>query len=97
MPWWIFASAPVSARAALDRYLEERVEWITWSGIRIRNWHRPLETYMSLLLAQGLTLKTFAEPAPHGGDPAIVDKYRRAPWLMMMAWEKPADTTASAG
>jgi len=82
---------------ALDRYLEERAAWMTWAGIRIRNWHRPLETYMSLLLAQGLILQHFAEPAPHGGDPAIVEKYRRAPWLMMMAWEKPADTAASAG
>ena len=75
---------------ALDCYLEERAEWITWAGIKIRNWHRPLETYMSLLLGEGLILKYFAEPPPRGGDPAIADKYRRAPWLMMMAWEKPA-------
>ncbi|MFZ4604868.1 MAG: class I SAM-dependent methyltransferase [Caulobacter sp.] len=82
---------------AFDRYLEERVEWITWAGIKIRNWHRPLETYMSLLLGQGLVLKAFAEPPPNGGDPAVAEKYRRAPWLMMMAWEKPADTAAPAG
>ena len=75
---------------ALDRYLEERAEWITWADIKIRNHHRPLETYMSLLLGEGLILKHFAEPAPHGGDPAIGERYRRAPWLMMMAWEKPA-------
>lgn len=75
---------------AFDRYLEERVEWITWADIRIRNWHRPLETYMTLLLGEGLILKHFAEPPPQGGDPAVVDKYRRAPWLMMMEWQKPA-------
>lgn len=74
---------------AMDRYLEERAEWITWAAIRIINHHRPLETYMSLLLDQGLILTHFAEPAPHGGDPAIADKYRRAPWLMMMEWRKP--------
>lgn len=75
---------------AFDRYLEERAEWITWADIKIRNHHRPLETYMSLLLGEGLILKHFAEPAPHGGDPVIADRYRRAPWLMMMTWEKPA-------
>lgn len=81
---------------ALDRYLEERVEWITWAGIRIRNHHRPLETYMTLLLNQGLILKHFAEPPPLGGDPAVADKYRRAPWLMMMAWERPAGESVPA-
>lgn len=75
---------------ALDRYLEERPEWITWAGIKIVNHHRPLETYMSLLLDQGLILKHFAEPPARGGDPAVVDKYQRAPWLMMMEWQKPA-------
>ena len=75
---------------ALDRYLEERAEWITWADIKIRNHHRPLETYMTLLLDQGLVLKHFAEPAPSGGDPVVADKYRRAPWLMMMAWDRPA-------
>lgn len=78
---------------ALDHYLEERVEWITWSGIRIRNHHRPLATYMGLLLGEGLVLRHFAEPAPSGGDPAVADKYRRAPWLMLMAWEKPLAPT----
>lgn len=75
---------------AFDRYLEARVEWITWAGIKVRNHHRPLATYMSLLLEAGLILKQFDEPSPHGGDPAIVEKYRRAPWLMMMTWQKPA-------
>lgn len=73
----------------IDHYLEERALWLEMRGIRIRNWHRPLSTYMRLLLAQGLILRSFEEPAPYGGDPAKADRYRRVPWLMMMEWEKP--------
>lgn len=73
---------------AVDGYLDERSQWVEWGGIRIVNWHRPLETYMSLLLDQGLILTHFAEPAPTGGDPAKVDRYRRAPWFHVMEWRK---------
>lgn len=73
---------------AIDGYLNERAEWTAWKGIRIVNWHRPLETYMSLLLSAGLTLTHFTEPAPTGGDPVRVDRYRRAPWCHVMAWRR---------
>lgn len=75
---------------AMDHYLEEKVGWIAWRGIRIQNWHRPLSTYMTLLLGQGLTLTHFAEPRAHGGDPVRQTHYDRAPWFMMMEWEKPS-------
>ncbi|MCD9007492.1 class I SAM-dependent methyltransferase [Luteimonas sp. XNQY3] len=74
----------------IDRYLDERDVWVEMRGIRIRNWHRPLGTYMRLLLDQGLILRHFDEPVPYGGDPDRVDRYRRVPWLLMMEWEKPA-------
>lgn len=73
----------------LDRYLEERADWVGWRGIRIRNWHRPLETYMALLLGQGLELRHFAEPAPYAGSPSRIARYRRAPWFLIMEWRKP--------
>jgi SAM-dependent methyltransferase len=75
-------------RYAIDAYLEERAYWTAWKGIRIVNHHRPLETYMALLLGAGLTLTHFAEPAPTSGDPATVDRYRRAPWFHVMEWRK---------
>jgi len=74
---------------AMDHYLEEKAAWIAWKGIRIQNWHRPLSTYMTLLLEQGLTLTHFAEPPAHGGDPVRQAHYNRAPWFMMMEWAKP--------
>ncbi|HEY4163138.1 MAG TPA: class I SAM-dependent methyltransferase [Dongiaceae bacterium] len=78
------------ARFYIDHYLEERAEWVGWRGIRIVNWHRPLSAYMSLLLDAGLLLRHFDEPAPHGGDPEKIARYRRVPWFLIMEWQKPA-------
>ena len=74
---------------AMDHYLEEKAGWIAWKGIRIQNWHRPLSTYMTLLLDQGLSLTYFAEPPAHGGDPVRRARYNRVPWFMVMEWTKP--------
>jgi SAM-dependent methyltransferase len=76
-------------RFIIDHYLTERVQWVSFSGIRIQNWHRPLGFYMSLLIAEGLNLRYFSEPAPIGGEPAKADLYRRVPWSLVMEWEKP--------
>lgn len=86
-----WTTLPDGRRAhAMDHYLEEKVGWIAWKGIRIQNWHRPLSTYMTLLLDQGLRLTHFAEPrANPGGDPVRAAHYDRAPWFMLMEWEKP--------
>jgi SAM-dependent methyltransferase len=76
-------------RFHIDHYLDERMEEVGWRGIRIQNWHRPLATYMGLLLGNGLQLRHFDEPAPHGGNPAKADRYRRVPYFLIMEWEKP--------
>lgn len=78
-------------RFCIDDYLDDRADWAEWRGIRIRNHHRPLSRYMTLLLSQGLVLRHFDEPPPAGGDPEQAAKYRRVPWHMLMEWEKPAD------
>ena len=76
-------------RFCIDNYLEERAEWVAWREMRILNWHRPLSAYMALLLEQGLVLRHFDEPAPTGGDPELVARYRRVPYFMLMEWQKP--------
>nr|WP_210287066.1 class I SAM-dependent methyltransferase [Ancylobacter tetraedralis] len=73
----------------IDHYLEERAIRANWRGIRILNWHRPLSTYMSLLLDLGLHLTHFSEPAPTGGDPSKADLYRRVPYFHIMEWCRP--------
>jgi SAM-dependent methyltransferase len=72
----------------VDNYLDERAEWFEWDGIRVKNWHRPLSTYMSLLLKQDLRLTFFDEPAAvdNGDEPATL--VRRRPWAMVMEWRK---------
>jgi len=82
--------ARLGFRPAVDRYFDERPEWVSWRGIRVQNWHRPLGTYMALLLEQGLELRHFAEPSPYAGNPLRIARYRRAPWFLIMEWQKPA-------
>lgn len=82
-------SSEAERRFCIDHYLDTRALLSEWDGIRITNWHRPLGYYMTLLLGEGLILRHFDEPRPHGGKPAVAEKYQRVPWLMMMEWEKP--------
>lgn len=72
----------------VDHYLDERDEWVEWSDIRIRNWHRPLSVYMRLLLDAGLRLTFFDEPAAIGPTSAHVAHSRRRPWALVMEWQK---------
>lgn len=78
----------VGDKVVVCGYMDERAVWAAWRGIRVRNWHRPLSTYMRLLLGAGLVLTDFQEPEPSGGDPARVARYREAPWFLLMAWRK---------
>lgn len=73
----------------VDNYLETRSYWVSWRGIRIRNWHRPLSAYMARFLDEGLILRMFDEPEPIGGDPESIATDRRVPWFYVMEWQKP--------
>jgi SAM-dependent methyltransferase len=72
----------------IDRYLEERPIRQQWQGIDIVNWHRPLSAYMRLFLENGLRLTWFDEPAPTDGEDPKTDKFLRAPWFVVMEWQK---------
>lgn len=74
----------------IDDYMTARAEWVEWDNVRVRNWHRPFDQYMGLLLSQGLLLRHFEEPLPYGGNRETVDRYKRVPWFHIMEWEKPA-------
>jgi SAM-dependent methyltransferase len=78
-------------RFCIDHYMEERPEWVSWHGMRVHNWHRPLGTYMSLLLDQGLHLRHFSEPMPiAAADPERAQWHRRVPYFLIMEWQKRA-------
>ncbi|PXA88396.1 SAM-dependent methyltransferase [Nostoc sp. 3335mG] len=72
----------------IDHYMDERSDWVGWSGIRIRNWHRPMSTYMTLLLDAGLRLTHFDEPLPDPAFPDQVALFKRVPSFVVMEWEK---------
>lgn len=77
-----------SLRFCIDHYLDERPIWSAWRGIRIRNWHRPMQAYMTALLDAGFELRHFAEPEPHGVDDDKAQRYRRVPNFLVMEWRK---------
>lgn len=77
-------------RFTLDHYMTERTDWVSWQGIRVQNWHRPMSTYFKLLIGNGLQLVYFDEPLPTGGTRAKIDRYVRAPYFHVMEWRKPA-------
>lgn len=76
----------------IDRYFEERAVELEWQGIRVVNWHRPLEAYMRAFLDADLVLRDFIEPFPPDDslrdDPRYEDWYR-APNFVAMCWQKP--------
>jgi ubiquinone/menaquinone biosynthesis C-methylase UbiE len=74
---------------AANHYLEERVTWEEWQGIRVQNHHRPLSAYMRAFLGHGLVLTHFDEPRAVGASPEFTAHYDAMPWFVVMAWTKP--------
>jgi SAM-dependent methyltransferase len=74
----------------VDNYLGEFPLWLEWSGIRVVNWHRPLDAYMKAFVDAGLILKYFSEPAPVSGEPEHQERARRVPWFVVMEWQRPS-------
>ena len=87
---WVKSLSGKHLHYPVDNYLEERAVWIEYRGIRVVNHHRPLNAYMSALLAAGLHLSYFDEPAPVAEAPEPkATVYRRVPWFVVMEWVKP--------
>jgi SAM-dependent methyltransferase len=90
---WLRDDAGRRTAYPLEDYLRERPVALSWAGIRVVNWHRPLDAYMQALLGQGLLLRSFIEPRPADDrfreDPNLEDWYR-LPNFVVMAWERPA-------
>ncbi len=87
---WLWDAAGGLIAYPVDHYLEPRAIWTEWRGINIQNHHRPLSAYMQALLGAGLRLTHFAEPrAMDGADEDKTARYNRAPWFLVMEWEKP--------
>lgn len=85
---WVQATLDRPLEVKIDNYYEDRADWVHWTGVNIRNFHRPLSRYMSVLLANGLELTEFAEPMPRGATPDRAERYRRVPYFWVMQWRK---------
>jgi SAM-dependent methyltransferase len=77
----------------VDRYLEEFDMTLEFSGLRIRNWHRPMSAYTDAFLNSGFALKRYIEPIP--SDESLKDDVRyeswfRVPTFDVWVWQKPA-------
>lgn len=75
----------------VDRYFDARAIELEWRGMRLINFHRPLQTYVQGFLQAGLRLLHFEECAPEPGAlsqyPEIADNLR-VPYFHIMVWQK---------
>jgi SAM-dependent methyltransferase len=97
MKGWVRDAGQRPLYFPVDRYLEEFSFWAEWAGIRVENWHRPLAAYMTAFLEAGLTLSFFAEPSPVSGTESAQALYRRAPWFVVMEWQRQGTAAAEVG
>jgi SAM-dependent methyltransferase len=75
----------------IDHYMEERHEWLSWKGIKIVNWHRPLSAYMDAHLSAGLRLMRYLEPVPSAqaiAHDARLQEDLRVPLFNITVWRK---------
>jgi hypothetical protein len=64
-PWgWYKDPTGKKIHYPVDRYNEEIGHPVSWQGISIINWHRPMSAYMHALLGTGLRLTKYLEPVP---------------------------------
>ena len=92
---WVMGANGERLHYPVDNYLSERRMWSEYRGIRVANYHRPLSTYMRLLLGAGLQLVHFDEPAPIEGAPKRAEYFLRVPWYLVMEWVKPVSPDAA--
>jgi SAM-dependent methyltransferase len=89
---WVTSEEGERLYVKVNRYSEERPEWVEWKGIRVVNWHRPFSAYVQALLEAGLHLEEFEEPLPSEEAVARHPDYapqRRVPYFHLMRWCKP--------
>jgi SAM-dependent methyltransferase len=75
----------------IEDYAIERGVQVSWSGITIVNYHRPLSAYMQTYLELGLRLEAFHEPTPTPEQSLIsssLNEHFRMTTFNVMAWRK---------
>ena len=87
---WVRDAVGRKLHYPIDHYLTPRAVPVSYRGIHITNYHRPLSAYMTQLLDAGLELTYFDEPHPIASAPEPkATAYRRAPHFLIMEWRRP--------
>lgn len=84
---WVKDAFGVKLHRTVDRYMECFHLDLEWSGLRIRNYHRPLGRTIQLFLTHGCVLTWFEEPLPESSSPAFMDEHR-VPTFQIMRFRK---------
>jgi hypothetical protein len=87
---WQHAMGVLRGKKATQKdYMAEHASWQSWNGIRVKNWHRPVSAYMQAFLSSGLELRLYDEPLVPDPQTEREHEFNRAPWFVMMEWQKP--------
>ncbi|HXH60117.1 MAG TPA: class I SAM-dependent methyltransferase, partial [Fimbriimonadaceae bacterium] len=76
----------------VDHYTFESAARVSWRGIEIVNYHRPLSAYLNAFLRERLVLRQVEEPLPSVEDIAVrpdIADYLRIAYFLVMEWRKP--------
>ncbi|MEQ1822564.1 MAG: class I SAM-dependent methyltransferase [Fimbriimonadaceae bacterium] len=85
---WIKDAEGNRLHLAVDNYMTEQAQWVGWRGINICNWHRPVSAYMKSFLDAGLQLKIYDQPPAVGVSEESAASYARAPYFVVMVWQR---------
>jgi SAM-dependent methyltransferase len=86
---WVKDSDGKKIHFAMDNYMVEQAHWVSWRGIKICNWHRPLSAYMAAFLGEELQLVAYDQPPAMGVSDFEAQNYARAPYFVVMVWKRP--------
>ncbi len=89
---WLRKEAGEKLHFVVENYFPERGETVSWAGIEVINYHRPLAAYLQAFLDSGLQLRKFQEPRPSPDlvqqVPSMRDNDRIA-FFYVAEWVKP--------
>ncbi len=83
---WVKDEAGIKLYRSIDRYMDEFALDLSWNGIRIANYHRPLSAILKAFFDTGLKMTGFYEPLPQPDSPCYQDEFR-VPTFQVMQFE----------
>ena len=73
---WVRDASGRKLYRTVDNYMSEFELHLSWGGINIKNYHRPLSAILAQFLGHGCMLTDFLEPLPAEDSPMYADEFR---------------------